>query len=145
MPVQPPSAPALALEDQRFELDRVAVGAASALPEKVIVDPVSERPAASLHNAAALGAVTRDGAHDLRACVDASQTDAGAAKVQGELSLQLEIDALGQVLGGSTSPGGGESGMAAVADCLLLRARQWRFPARTTPGSTVVIAPYRID
>lgn len=59
----------------------------------------------------------------------------------GELLLQLELRSDGSVLGGSTEPAGGEEGLAAVADCVLNAARNWRFPSGDFGGTRILIVP----
>lgn len=144
-PEPPVAAPAAPLQDQRIELGSISVGLAGDLPRRGSADGSDEFQPAVLHSATGLGGVASDGAHDVRACVQDLRAGQATHALAGKLVLQLEIDTAGSVLGGATDPQGGETGMAALADCVLAQARQWKFPRRTTPGSTVLIVPYRVD
>jgi hypothetical protein len=133
------------MQDQRIELASVLVGDEAQPPPKGPTPVPESSSLVPLHNAEQLGRVASDGAHDVRTCVAASESKDNAIGIAGDLVVHLEIDAAGLVLGGTTDPRGGEVGLAAVADCLLAAARQWKFPGRATPGSTVLVIPYSID
>ncbi|HWM86758.1 MAG TPA: AgmX/PglI C-terminal domain-containing protein, partial [Kofleriaceae bacterium] len=64
--------------------------------------------------------------------------------LEGMLKLSLEIDAGGEVSGATSEPGAGAQGMAAVAGCLIERARTWTFPSRTVPGKTTLVTPLEL-
>lgn len=66
----------------------------------------------------------------------------GAPTTAGPVTLTLEIDAAGAVMGATTDPPGGAEGLAAVAACIDLRARAWRLPTRPRPGTARVTARY---
>lgn len=59
-----------------------------------------------------------------------------------EFSLYLELNADGYVLGGSTNPPPGQTGISAVAGCVLEQARGWLFPSRQRRGRTILIIPF---
>jgi len=61
--------------------------------------------------------------------------------LDGALTLTIEIDARGAVTGAKSEPGAGAAGLAAVAGCVVERARAWTFPTRTVPGKTTLVAP----
>ncbi len=60
----------------------------------------------------------------------------------GKLTLTLEVDVGGLVVGATSEPGAGEAGLAAVAACAVERARAWIFPMRTRAGTTRITATY---
>lgn len=62
--------------------------------------------------------------------------------LKGSLKLTLEIDFKGAVMEVRTAPAAGDAGLPAVGRCLLTRARNWRFPARSDPGKTTLIREY---
>jgi hypothetical protein len=147
-PVVPPPARA-PMQDQRILLEPIVVGAPAqtALAHLVLPDsPQTDTDAdavQALHHPDDLARRAQRGAGDLRVCWRQSSL-AATTESSTELVLNLEIDGAGRVLGGATSPGGGEAGLSAVADCLLSKARLWAFPGRTTPGSTVLVVPYQL-
>lgn len=146
-PAEQPALQAPALQDQRFEVASVLVSAATGPRAK---SPLSSTQSASaLHSASDLARVASDGAHDIAACVVEQKASADPQSVsetlRGDLVLSLELDSGGLVLGGTTSPRGGEAGLSWVAACFLARARQWKFPGRSTPGSTVLVVPYLVE
>jgi hypothetical protein len=124
------------VQDQQFLLDPISLAFdVAGPPVEMVAEP------GRLHSEEGLRQVALGGRADARACLETIAKE-GEAQVVGELLVSLEIDDAGRVLGGATSPGGGEEGLAAVADCLLTRARSWRFPARTTSGRTVLQLPF---
>lgn len=60
----------------------------------------------------------------------------------GVLTLRLEVDAGGQVIGATTEPPAGETGLAAVAACVERDARTWRLPSRPRPGVARIGVPF---
>jgi hypothetical protein len=122
--------------------------------QQILLDPVlvhsldAARPQAphsipgELHVAEQLALIAQAGGQDALACLEVGAEPTGA-ELGGEVVVSLEIDDGGQVLGGATTPAGGEEGLAAVADCLLSRARTWEFPSRSLPGHTVLVVPYQ--
>ncbi len=64
--------------------------------------------------------------------------------LSGALSLTLEIGVDGKVAGATSSPAGGEAGLAGVAACAVELARGWTFPARTRAGTTRLTAAYAL-
>jgi len=54
----------------------------------------------------------------------------------GAVQLTWSIDAAGAVTGATSEPAPGEQGLAAVAGCIALRSRAWRYPSRLVPGET---------
>lgn len=62
----------------------------------------------------------------------------------GEVTLHLELRPDGGVVGGSSDPAGGQEGVAAVADCVLDRARAWRFPRAHDAGTRIVVVPLAV-
>lgn len=144
-----PELPTQALQDQRFKIASVRVHTATALDTPPLDTSASRQTRLALHSESELTRVARDGAHDVRVCAEELLSPADSPPkldaASRELILSLELDAAGLVLGGTTSPRGGEAGLSRVASCLLRRARQWKFPGRTTPGSTVLVVPYLLD
>ncbi len=132
------------LEDQRILLAPIAVDLGGVLPSPNPAEAKAPSASGELHQANDLAIVVKEGSKDLRDCVQEVQSGAAGVDLSGDLRLSLEVDARGQVLGGATVPAGGEAGLAALADCVLARARQWKFPSRTTPGSTVLIVPFQM-
>jgi hypothetical protein len=93
-----------------------------------------------LHSAESLRLAILARRSELRACGEETQSE-----LAGQVLLSLEIDESGQVLGGATTPAGGEEGLAAVADCMLALARSWRFPSRSRPGRTILRVPFVVS
>ncbi len=60
------------------------------------------------------------------------------AELVGDITLTLELDTAGRVVGGSTEPAGGQEGLSAVADCVLDLARTWQLPVDSRATSTIV-------
>ncbi len=60
----------------------------------------------------------------------------------GTVRVRLEIDPTGQVAGAASEPTEGMEGLPAVAGCALGRARTWKFPTRTVPGTTTIALTY---
>ncbi len=133
-----------ALQDQRILLAPIVVDTASGQAEDEPAIPFDSGAPVALHQAADLSRVASQGAGDLRSCVKKVQPLHESSEAALDLTLNLEIDAAGLVLGGATNPSGGESGLPAIADCLLSAARSWKFPGRSTPGTTVLIVVYQI-
>jgi hypothetical protein len=79
---------------------------------------------------------------DLVACYEASLL--AAPTLAGTLELKLDVAATGAIEGATTSPPGGQEGLAAVASCVEARARGWKLPARTMPGRTAITATYTL-
>lgn len=130
LPISPQAPIASGLQDQRFVLEVISVAATGH------TSPRSEAASSELHQIEQLQSAAYTGIKDARAC--------RAHDVKGEqgtVVLSLELAASGVVIGGSVMPRGG-SGLGAVADCLLARARAWTFPSRSVPGSTIVIANF---
>ena len=130
-------APSIPLsQDQRFTLDTILV---LGLPgEGASKTSGSRDDSDALHQAQELAMVARRGIGDAIRCQE-EQTPGPA----GWVIVSLEVVESGRVIGGATMPAGGQEGLAALADCLLAHARQWRFPERTVPGSTILRVPYQ--
>jgi tetratricopeptide (TPR) repeat protein len=64
--------------------------------------------------------------------------------VGGELSFTAEINVAGEVTGVSTDPAAGAAGLAKVAGCVAERAKAWKFPTRTLPGTTRLTGKYTL-
>ncbi|MBK9032367.1 MAG: hypothetical protein IPL61_13825 [Myxococcales bacterium] len=77
---------------------------------------------------------------EVLACYEA--TLQGTPAVGGALTLVLEIDAAGAVIGATTDPARGAEGLAQVAGCVEERARAWQLVARSRPGTARVTARY---
>lgn len=82
-------------------------------------------------------------AHAAKAAIDARRQEVQACYEQflqgdpalgGALTLQLEVDQGGTVVGATAEPPEGEAGLAGVARCAVARVRTWRFPARPQTG-----------
>lgn len=59
----------------------------------------------------------------------------GDPTLGGAMTLTLEVDPGGTVVGATSAPPEGDAGLAAVARCAVAKTRTWRFPAR--PGGGV--------
>ncbi len=59
----------------------------------------------------------------------------GQPSLAGPMTLTLEVDPGGTVVGATSAPPEGDEGLAAVARCAVAKTRSWRFPAR--PGGGV--------
>lgn len=92
------------------------------------------------HTEEVIGFTVQSRIHDATLCQEAALRRGEAS---GELRLSLEIDDQGQVVGGSAEPGGGLDGIAAVSACLTDQAKDWKFPSRAVPGTTVLLVPFR--
>jgi hypothetical protein len=66
-------------------------------------------------------------------------------ELKGTLRLMLDIDSSGEVAGATTEPAAGEEGLAAVGACVQERARAWKFPSRSKPGTTKVTRSYALS
>lgn len=69
---------------------------------------------------------------EVQACYE--QLLQGDPALTGALTLELEVDLGGTVVGATAEPPEGEAGLAGVARCAVARARSWRFPARPGKG-----------
>lgn len=63
-------------------------------------------------------------------------------KLTGSLVVHLDSDQSGQIKGVATEPKAGQADMAAVASCVVERARKWSLPRRGMPGTTRIKAPF---
>ncbi|MCP4447564.1 MAG: hypothetical protein GY811_19820 [Myxococcales bacterium] len=96
------------------------------------------------HNADALEMVVRAHQEQLAACLPPETISPKHSTMSGALTLHIELNARGGVLGGSTSPGPGQEGVSRIAACVLDAARGWLFPARARGGRTILIIPFVI-
>lgn len=62
----------------------------------------------------------------------------------GTIEMTWAIDASGSVTGVASNPAPGEQGLAAVAGCIALRSRSWRYPSRVVPGETRLTVRYEL-
>jgi tetratricopeptide (TPR) repeat protein len=92
-------------------------------------------------------------AHAANATVDARRQEVqacyeqllqGDATLAGAMTLSLEVDAGGTVVGATSEPAEGEAGLAGVARCTVARARTWRFPSRPAGGVARVTAAFTL-
>lgn len=134
-PLVPAPATATPSQDQQILLDPVVVASLDTRGASHVAR--SESSEDQLHQPEELAHVVLVGGQDALACHQKV-----GAKLRGEVVVSLELDASGQVLGGATSPPGGEEALAALADCLLVQARTWTFPSRSLPGRTVLVVSY---
>ncbi len=64
------------------------------------------------------------------------------AELAGSAKLTLIISNKGEVAEASADPAPGQSGMGAVTQCLIERAKGWSFPAQSSSGSTAMTVNY---
>ena len=66
----------------------------------------------------------------------------GDRTLGGALTVRLEVDQRGEVIGATTEPAGGLASMAAVASCVERRARTWSLPTRPRAGIARISLPF---
>jgi hypothetical protein len=92
-------------------------------------------------------------AHAAKAVIDAHRQEVQACYEQplqgdptlaGAVTLKLEVDPGGTVVGATSEPPDGEAGLAAVARCAVARGRAWRFPTRPGGGVARLAAAFTL-
>jgi hypothetical protein len=92
-------------------------------------------------------------AHAAKAVIDAHRQEVQACYEQplqgdptlaGAMTLKLEVDPGGTVVGATSEPPDGEAGLAAVARCAVARGRTWRFPTRPGGGVARLAAAFTL-
>jgi tetratricopeptide (TPR) repeat protein len=86
------------------------------------------------HDKGALGALLPRHNLEVQACYEAALQN--NRKLGGTLTVNLESDATGAIKGVSTEPRPGAADLAAVAGCVIPRAKQWKLPTRGMAGTT---------
>ncbi|HUQ08176.1 MAG TPA: AgmX/PglI C-terminal domain-containing protein [Kofleriaceae bacterium] len=79
---------------------------------------------------------------EIQACYE--QPLQGDPTLAGAMTLTLEVDPGGSVVGATSEPPDGEAGVAAVARCAVARVRTWRFPARPGGGVARLAAAFTL-
>jgi hypothetical protein len=79
---------------------------------------------------------------EVQACYE--QRLQGDPALAGAMTLTLEVDPGGTVVGATSEPPDGEDGVAAVARCAVARVRTWRFPARPGGGVARLAAAFTL-
>ena len=105
------------------------------------LDSVETSDAELEHNVASLANAVDSYQEQLADCLGDGTFEPGKVLGAQTVTLSLEVDADGTVLGGSTEPAPGLAGASKVAGCVLGQARGWLFPARERRGRTILIVP----
>src|SRR5262249_55317777 len=84
------------------------------------------------HDKSITGPLLAQHAQEIQACYEAAL--AADASVSGVLTLTLEVDQAGKVIGKHSEPAPGKEGLARVGGCVEASAATWTLPARSIPG-----------
>jgi tetratricopeptide (TPR) repeat protein len=82
----------------------------------------------------AIGALLKRHNQEIQACYE--QVLSANPKLGGNLTLDLEANAQGQITGASSEPKAGMQDMSAVAGCAVERAKAWRLPQKINGKGT---------
>jgi hypothetical protein len=88
------------------------------------------------HGKDAVGVIVERHRQEVHACYE--ERLVGNPKIAGTIVVNLESDQTGVIKGVYTDPKAGQADMAAVASCVVERARKWNLPKRGTAGTTRV-------
>ena len=94
------------------------------------------------HGKDAIGVLIGRHAQEVQACYE--ERLVGNPKIGGTLVVNLESDQTGAIKGVDTEPKAGQADLAAVASCVIERARTWNLPKRGMAGTTRVKATFNL-
>jgi hypothetical protein len=94
------------------------------------------------HSKDAVGVLVERHSQEVKACYE--ERLVVNRTISGTLVVNLESDQTGAIKGVSTEPKAGQADLAAVASCVVERARTWNLPKRGMAGTTRIKATFTL-
>lgn len=94
------------------------------------------------HSKDAVGVIIERHSKEVQGCYE--ERLVASPKLGGTLTVTLDSDQSGAIKGVDTDPKAGQADLAAVASCVVERARKWNLPKRGTAGTTRVKVPFTL-
>lgn len=94
------------------------------------------------HEKQAMGVLIQRHNQEVQACLEDQL--AANARLAGQVTIDLESDATGAILGSSSEPKAGVADLSAVAGCILAHAKDWKLPKRGMAGKTRIKLVYNL-
>jgi tetratricopeptide (TPR) repeat protein len=113
------------------------------LAKQIDTTKATAKPGNGTHDKDVVASIVGLHAQEVQACYEAQL--AGSPAIGGGIILTMEVDDKGAVTGASSNPAAGGADMAAVAGCIIDRARSWRLPSRGKPGVTRINAKFELS